>query len=55
MEILSSVGAGVIFTPVKRVSAKLYWGYALNQGNTVKSGDNVQDYGLHFSVSISAF
>ena len=55
LEILSSVGAGVIFTPVKRVSAKLYWGYALNQGNTVKSGDNVQDYGLHFSVSISAF
>lgn len=55
LEILSSVGAGVIFTPTKRVSAQLYWGYALNQGNTVKSGDNAQDYGLHFSVSISAF
>ncbi|MEO7319944.1 MAG: ShlB/FhaC/HecB family hemolysin secretion/activation protein [Chthoniobacteraceae bacterium] len=55
LEILSSVGAGVIFTPWKRVNAQLYWGYALNQGNTVKSGDNAQDYGLHFSVSISAF
>ena len=55
LEILSSVGAGVIFKPWKRVNAQLYWGYPLNRGNTVKSGDNLQDYGLHFSVSISAF
>jgi hemolysin activation/secretion protein len=55
LEILSSVGAGVILTPWKYFNAQLYWGYALNQGNKVKGGDNLQDYGLHFSMSISAF
>ncbi|HZJ13696.1 MAG TPA: ShlB/FhaC/HecB family hemolysin secretion/activation protein, partial [Chthoniobacteraceae bacterium] len=45
LEILSSVGAGVILTPWKHVNAQLYWGYALNQGNKVKGGDNLQDYG----------
>ena len=45
----------MILTPSKHVNAQLYWGYALNQGNKVKGGDNLQDYGLHFSLSISAF
>jgi len=54
-ETLSSIGAGVIFTPVKNVTAQLYWGYALNRKNIVPGGQNLQDYGLHFSLSINAF
>ncbi len=55
METLGSLGAGLIFTPSRYVSAQLYWGYALNHKNTVRDGENLQDYGLHFAVSIAAF
>ncbi len=52
---LYSIGTGLIFTPSKYVNAQLYWGYALNRTNVVQDGKNLQDYGLHFSISINAF
>lgn len=54
-ETLASVGIGLIFTPSKYASAQIYWGYALNQKNRVDTGDNLQDYGLHFTLTLSAF
>ncbi len=52
---LSSVGIGVIATPSKYCAVQIYWGYALNPSETVKNGKNLQDYGLHFDVSVNAF
>jgi hemolysin activation/secretion protein len=52
---ISSVGIGLIVTPSKYVTGQLYWGYALNPSNTVKNGNNLQDYGLHFTLTVNAF
>ena len=52
---LVSGGLGVIFTPNQRITARLDWGYAFNRDLIVKDGRNLQDYGLHFTVSIAAF
>lgn len=52
---LASAGIGLIVTPSHHCTGQLYWGYALNPGSTVKGGDNLQDYGLHFSFAINAF
>ncbi|HEV7402195.1 MAG TPA: ShlB/FhaC/HecB family hemolysin secretion/activation protein [Chthoniobacteraceae bacterium] len=52
---IASVGLGLIVNPSRHCAGQLYWGYALNPGSTVKGGDNVQDYGLHFSLSFNAF
>ncbi len=54
-ETLASVGLGVLFTPSKYVTAQLYWGYAINQKNTFAHGENLQDYGLHFTLTVNAF
>jgi len=54
---LASIGAGLILTPTKAINAQLYWGCALNRDRELfnQDGKNLQDYGLHFSVSVSAF
>lgn len=52
---LASVGVGLVFEPVERVRAQLYWGYALNRDFVIKEDRNLQDYGLHFAISVSAF
>jgi len=52
---LYSTGLGLLFTPNKHVNAQLYWGYALNRKNVVEGGKNLQDYGLHFTISVNAF
>lgn len=54
-ETLTSLGIGVLFTPSKYVTAQVYWGYAFNHKNTFSDGKNIQDYGLHFTLSIAAF
>jgi len=53
-ETLPSTGLGLIFDPDRRVHAQLYWGYAFNR-DLVPSGSNLQDYGIHFFLSINAF
>ncbi len=54
LETLPSLGLGLIFQPTRRVFAQIYWGYAFNR-DLVPSGDNLQDYGIHFFVSVNAF
>jgi hemolysin activation/secretion protein len=54
LDTLPSAGLGLIFDPDRHVHAQLYWGYAFNRG-LVPSGNNLQDYGIHFFVSINAF
>ena len=50
---LSSVGLGVVFTPERRVSLQIYYGYPMtNQGD---SHQDLQDIGLHFNFSVYAF
>ncbi len=54
-ETLFSAGIGLLFTPSRYVSAQLYWGYGFNRNNVFEHGDNLQDYGLHFTLSVNAF
>jgi hemolysin activation/secretion protein len=54
-ETLASVGLGLIYTPRKNVSVQVYWGYGLNRAFVHSDGDNLQDYGIEFSVSVTAF
>ena len=54
LETLPSAGVGLIFDPDRHVHAQIYWGYAFNR-SLVPSGDNLQDYGIHFFISVNAF
>jgi hemolysin activation/secretion protein len=54
LETLPSLGVGLIFEPDRHVHAQIYWGYGFNR-DLVPSGNNLQDYGIHFFVSINAF
>ena len=54
-DILASLGLGLIYSPNKHFRTELYWGYGLNRAFIHKDGDNLQDYGLHFSMSAIAF
>ena len=54
LETLPSVGVGLIFQPDRHVYGQLYWGYAFNR-SLVPGGNNLQDYGIHFFISINAF
>ncbi len=53
-ETLPSTGIGLIFDPDRHVHAQLYWGYAFNR-DVLAHGNNLQDYGFHFFVSVNAF
>ena len=53
-EVLPSIGVGLIFDPNKHVHAQIYWGCALNR-DLVTDGNNLQDYGFHFVLSVDAF
>ena len=50
---LCSAGLGVLFQLSKRAEASLYWGRPLIRVDSSKS--SLQDYGIHFQVSVSAF
>ena len=54
METLPSIGLGLIFQPTKYVHAAIYGGYGFNR-DLVTDGDNLQDYGIHFAVTVNAF
>jgi hemolysin activation/secretion protein len=54
-ETLASVGLGFVFEPVSRVRAQLFWGRALNRDFVIRENQTLQDYGLHFSITVSAF
>jgi len=52
-ESIYSTGFGILWNPIERLDAKIYFGWALkdvdNQGSTF------QDHGVHFSISYSIF
>jgi len=50
---LSSAGAGLLFHLSKRAEASLYWGQPLVR--LQKSKTSLQDFGIHFQISVSAF
>ena len=50
---ISSVGAGLAWTPNNHVSARIFWGHRLRE--VENPHDNLQDYGLHFRLTVSAF
>jgi hemolysin activation/secretion protein len=54
METLPSAGVGLIFTPSRHAHAEIYWGYAFNR-DILANGNNLQDYGIHFLLSLNAF
>jgi hemolysin activation/secretion protein len=53
-EVMPSIGVGLIFDPNKHVHAQIYWGCALNR-DLVTDGNNLQDYGFHFTLAVNAF
>ena len=54
METLPSTGVGLIFDMTRHAHAELYWGYGFNQ-DLITQHHNLQDYGVHFALSINAF
>ncbi|MGR8935725.1 MAG: ShlB/FhaC/HecB family hemolysin secretion/activation protein [Gammaproteobacteria bacterium] len=51
---LCSIGTGLIWIPFRRVYAEIYYAHALTQ-KIPQPQENLQDKGIHFNVSISAF
>jgi hemolysin activation/secretion protein len=54
METLPSAGVGLLFNPSRHVHAEIYWGYAFNR-DVLSNGNNLQDYGIHFAITLNAF
>jgi hemolysin activation/secretion protein len=52
-EYISSVGAGMAFTPNEHINARVYYGYRLKQFS--HTGNDLQDMGIHFDVTILGF
>ncbi len=51
---LHSLGTGLIWNPFQRVHAEIYYAHALNAPPPQRDR-NLQDEGIHFSVTIAAF
>ena len=49
---LMSTGIGLIFTPHRKVFAKVYWGHPFRH---FSRDNDLQDYGLHFKLDVSFF
>lgn len=47
-EFISSAGLGVLWNPCRNFNFTLYWGYPFKHFD--QSSDNLQDYGIHFSM-----
>jgi hemolysin activation/secretion protein len=50
---ISSVGLGLRWDPTANIHANIYWGHALNKID--HANDNLQDYGIHFQLSVDFF
>lgn len=51
---ISSVGIGLLLTPGKHFSARLYWGYQLRDMEG-PDDSGLQESGIHFKVNVMAF
>jgi hemolysin activation/secretion protein len=54
METLTSTGLGLIANVTRHAHAEIYWGYGFNRG-VITQHHNLQDYGIHFAVTLNAF
>lgn len=52
---LESVGIGLLFDPHPNVHFQVFYGYAFNRDFVIKHDRDLQDYGIHFAFSITAF
>jgi hemolysin activation/secretion protein len=52
-ETIASAGLGVLVNVNKHVQASLYWGHPFT--DLVATRESLQDYGLHLSISVSAW
>jgi hemolysin activation/secretion protein len=52
-EFISSVGVGILLNPTPRVSLQLYYGFPFKHFDN--SDPDIQDYGLHFDMLVTAF
>ena len=50
---VASAGVGLIFTPIPQISGRIYWGHPFRNFNT--GSRDLQDYGLHFSLTARVF
>lgn len=50
---ISSTGIGVVVSPCKRFEASLFWGHAFRDLDYAET--DLQDHGIHFSISAWAF
>ena len=51
---LASAGLGLLLD-YRQFSARLYWGHGFNDTDNGGLGNDLQDDGVHFSLSLSAF
>ena len=51
---LHSVGIGLQWQPISRIKSEIYYAHDLNTA-VGKADYNLQDSGLHFRISVSAF
>jgi hemolysin activation/secretion protein len=52
-QLISSVGVGLAYTPSRQIDARIYWGIPFKHFSHQTT--DLQDMGLHFSVTIFAF
>ena len=52
-ELIGSVGVGLAFTPNDQIDARIYYGYPFK--HFPHNQDDLQDMGIHFSVTMLAF
>ena len=52
-ETIYSTGAGILWDPMKRLHAEVYFGWTLK--DVEYQGDTLQDHGVHFSISYNFF
>ncbi|HEY1683466.1 MAG TPA: ShlB/FhaC/HecB family hemolysin secretion/activation protein [Tepidisphaeraceae bacterium] len=52
-EFINSAGLGLVFTPNHQIDARIYWGIPFKQ--FPHTTDDLQDMGLHFSITLLAF
>jgi hemolysin activation/secretion protein len=50
---IASAGVGVLLSPNRHITGQLYWGYPFRRINA--DGDDPQDLGLHFSLTLDLF
>ena len=54
-ELISSAGIGFLWNPNKHVSGQIYWGFPFRKFEDESDDEDLQDWGIHFSLTVFAF